>query len=225
MAQPIPGIGKTPGLIDIIITKLMLAKLISMEPFRAKVNTFISTQYDLGVQAAEVQFNMNFVPDDAGKKVVADYVQDNLQTAGDELENRLRGELTRAKIDKASVAQYKKKIREVFKDPKFKTRLKMIIRTEKQRANNYGALDGAKQSGLKIKKYLDVIDDTRTSDICLAEKAKYSKEKPGSKKWKGPIPLEQDFVVKPEGSNKTIRAQAPPFHPNCRTVIRFERIE
>jgi len=202
------------NIIQWIINKVF--NIINLVPFRQNVNTFIDQEYQKGLERAEVQFDMNFVSNDKDVQFLNNYVNDNIQAAGDDLGNSLRGELSRGLQNGESISQLKTRVRTTFNDKKFDNRLKAILRTEKLRANNYGALDGAKQSGLKLKKYLDVIMDDRTSDICKAENRKY-----GTKEQA--IPLDKEFVVKV--NNKTYRSQAPPFHVNCRTILRFVRIK
>jgi len=129
------------------------------------------------------------------------------------MSQELRGEISRSLLNGENTTQLKKRIKDVFKSDKFNARLKTVLRTEALRANNTGALSGAKQSGLDLRKWIEIINDSRTSDICHAEDRKYGNTKKA-------IPLDDEFIV--SVNNKTIRGQAPPFHPNCRSVIRFE---
>jgi len=202
------------NIIDWIVQKLI--KVVNLEPFRDKVSNYISQQYLAGLEKAEIQFNMNFVSNEGEVKFLNQYVNDNLQNHTDAMGENLRGELQRGLLNKETPKQLKQRIKDVFKDKKYSNRLKTVMRTEKLRANNYGALSGARQSGLKLKKYVQIVNDDRTSKICLAENRKYGTKEEA-------IDLDKLFTVKVD--NKTYRAQAPPFHPNCRTVIRFTREE
>ena len=189
---------------------------INVSGMRKKIDGYIRQKYHEGLEDAEVKFDMNFIPDKEKMDFLKDYVDNSMSFHTDALGRDLRGEISRALIDRQTPDELKRRIREVFKEKKYINRLKTVLRTEGLRAGNYGSLDGAKQSGLVLKKYVAVIVDGVTSDICKAENRKYGKEEQA-------IPLEQDFIVSVRG--ETFRAQAPPFHPNCRTVIMFTKVK
>lgn len=205
------------GLVDVIIAKFM--DIMSIKPFQPKVNDFIRQQFMRSLEKMETQLkpSINFVPSEPEINFLNDYVFQNLQSHADEIGNQLRQELQRGMLNKETPEQLKKRINQVFNDTKYTNRLKTVMRTETLRANNAGAYSGAqqaKEAGIILKKYLDITVDNRTSNICLAEHRKYgTKEKA--------IPLDEDFVVKVD--NKTYNAQYPPFHVNCRSVLRFKR--
>jgi len=202
------------NIIDWIINKFI--KIINIEHFKLKVSDFISEEYTKGITNSEIEFNMNFVSNEKEISFLNDYVFNNLKTHTDAMGEALRGELSRGILNKEKISQLKTRIKDVFKDKKYTNRLKTVLRTEKIRANNYGALEGAKQSGLNLRKYIDIVEDENTSSICKKEDKKYGEENQA-------IPLDQEFIIKVD--NKTIRAQSPPFHPNCRSVIRFVKEE
>jgi len=201
------------NIVEEIVNKFK--KIISLDSFRVKVDSFLQAEYKKGLEQAELKFNMNFVPNNQALGFLNKYVNDNLENVADELGSNLRAEISRGILNKENIDQLKVRIKKVFSDDKYYNRLKTVIRTERQRALEMGNIDGATQSGLKLKKYLDVILDDRTSDICRAEAKKYPKE--------NAIHIDQDFVVRV--NNKTIKGQHPPFHPNCRTVLRFVRLD
>lgn len=202
------------NIIQALINKFF--EVINLESFRTKISKYISHEYQKGLESAEVKFNMNFISREEDVKFLNNYVFDSMKVHTDAIGEALRGELQRGIMNKETISQLKKRVQVVFDDSKFTDRLKMVIRTERQRANNYGALEGARQSGLHVKKYIDIVNDSRTSNICLAEHKKYgSKDKA--------IPLDDDFVVRVD--NKIVRAKAPPMHQNCRSVIRFIQVE
>jgi len=202
------------NILDWIVEKLIA--VVNLEPFRQKISRYINQEYMRGIEEAEVKFEMNFIPNNEDVSFLDNYVFDTMKQHTDAIGESLRGELQRGLMNKENVAQLKKRIKDVFKDKKFTDRLKTVMRTEKLRANNYGSLAGAIQSGLPLKKYVDIVRDDVTSKICLEENKEYGKESQA-------ISLDKEFVVRAD--NKTIRAQAPPFHPNCRTVIRFVEVE
>lgn len=203
----------TPEIKTIIDSILAgITKLFTNETFRDKVERYIQQKYDAGLLHAEELFEINFVRNDRELSFLHDYVNGLVGNTLEQINQDLRAELQRAILSGEDVQQIKKRVRDVFRDPKYYNRLTMVLRTEGLRAGNTAAMSGAEQSGLKLKKWLDVVLDDRTSDICHKEHGKYgSKDKA--------IPLDQEFTVKVD--NKTIRGKNPPFHPNCRTVIRF----
>jgi len=189
--------------------------LINLDPFRVKIADLLEKEYTAGLEKVELEFNMNFVPNDKDLKFLTDYVQNNMNFATDELGNTLRQEISRSMLNKEKTTQLKQRIKEVFDEKKYFNRLKTILRTESLRAGNTGALEGAKQTGLNVKKYLDVVVDKNTSPICIEANRKYgTKEKA--------IPLESEFII--SGKKFKVRVQTPPNHPNCRTTLRFTRL-
>ena len=103
------------------------------------------------------------------------------------------------------IAERIKKVMEIAKD-----RAITITRTEGNRANNYGTLDGAIQAPIKLKKWLSTTKDNRISPICDAMGKKYGSPEKA-------IPLDEDFVVEVKG--EIHQGPSPPFHPNCRSVL------
>jgi len=201
------------NIVEEIVNKFK--KVVSLDSFKTKIDSFLQAEYKKGLEQAEIKFNMNFIPNNQNLAFLNKYVNDNIENVADELGKNLRAEISRGILNKENLDQLKTRIKKVFSDDKYYNRLKMVIRTERQRALEMGNMDGASQTGLKLKKYLSVILDDRTSDICRAEAKKYPKE--------NAIDLDKDFVVRV--NNKTIRGQHPPFHVACRSLLRFVRQE
>lgn len=204
---------ETKNIIDWIVNEA--TKIFNITWLKEKISAVMKKQYLDGLEKAEVKFNMNFVPAEKDIELLNTYVFKNFQQHTDEIGEALRQELSRGLLNKENIRQLQVRVANVFDDPKYMNRLKMVLRTEKVRAGNYGQLDGAKQAGLKLKKWVSIVDDDRTSDICLQEDSEYGSPKKA-------IPIDEAFIVHVD--NKTISAQAPPFHPNCRSVIMFERV-
>lgn len=189
--------------------------------FRPAINEAIAEQYTTAIKKLDddLDLTINLVPKTKDLTFLQDYVNDNIQAAADTIANNLRQEIQRGILNGDDTAALSRRVRSLFKEKKYATRLKTILRTETLRANNQGTLEGAKQAqntGLKLEKWLDIIHDDRTSDICIAEHAKYGTPEES-------IPIDEEFIVKV--NNKTIRSQIPPFHVNCRTVLRIKVIE
>lgn len=190
--------------------------LVTMMPFRIKIRNLLRNEYMKGIEKAEVQFNMNFLPDDKEVNFLVDYAYNNMQYHTDQLGNELRKEIQKSIIEKETTSQLKQRIKDVFGSNEYLARLKTVVRTESLRANNKGQVDAAQQLPFKVKKYVDVILDNKTSDICLKENKFY-----GSKEQA--IPVDEPFEVVVHGEKFT--GMQPPFHPNCRSVVRFVREE
>jgi len=190
--------------------------ILNLESLAPELDALTTSKYQDGMEKLGVKLDMNFIPQEDNLRLLQETMVDNIKNQGMEITHNIKGELKRWKLNDESVAQAKTRIREAMKKGKWSHKVKRVVRTETQRANNMGTLDGAKQSGLDLKKWIDITDDKRTSNICKKEHAKY-----GSKE--NAIALDKEFIVKVD--NKTYRAQAPPFHPNCRSVLRIVRVE
>lgn len=211
------------GIIEILTEQV--AKVIDLTPVKQKIEESIRKEYAAGLNKVDAQFkpsvNVVMPPNSVRQlETLYNYTFQNIQAVGDELGQSIRQEMQRGLLNGDNKAQLVTRIKATFKDKKFQNRFKMIIRTETLRANNTAALEGAKQvedsTGVKLKKWLDVTMDDRTTTTCIAEHKKYGTPSEA-------IPLTEEFVY--TWDNKTYRAQESPFHPNCRTVLRFTRAD
>lgn len=202
------------NLIQFIIQQIK--NILNLRGLKPSLDRLIADNYGKGLDDVGQLLDMNFVTQDETLADLQETMMSNIENQGLEISHKVEGELQRWKLNKENVAQAKKRIREAMKTSTWNYKVKRVVRTETSRANNWGTLDGAIQSGLNLRKWVEIIDDDLTSNICRKEHAKY-----GSKEQS--IPLDKEFIVKYE--NKTIRAQAPPFHPNCRSVLRIVRAE
>jgi len=180
------------NIINDLVNKI--SAFLKINIFSGVVNKVIKENYNKGIDLAEEQFNMNFIPDNNKVLFLEKYTFDNIKGMNDEIAEKLRKELSQGLINMESMSQLKSRITKVMDVAE--DRARMIARTETVRANNQGQLDGAKQSGLKLMKKWDAHLDSRTSEVC-----KYLNGKMVSLnakfKWK-----DQVF-------------DAPPAHPNC----------
>ena len=205
------------NIIGDIVNKLV--NFFKLDSFKINIDNFLTKQYTKGIDSAEIRFNMNFKPAE-DISFLKDYAMQNVNDAADQIGKDLRKEISRSILNKENKGELVKKIKTMFNDKKYSDRMKTILRTEGLSANNQGKLDGARQSGLNPKKYLDIVLDNRTSDICKAEGKKYGTPEQA-------IPLEEDFIVtvKIGKKVKTVSGKRPVFHPNCRTTLRFVRTD
>lgn len=93
----------------------------------------------------------------------------------------------------------------------YKKRFETIARTESTRVLSTSAHNKARQIGAK-KKYVQITDDSRTSDISRAMFAKYGGEE-------NAIPFDEEFSVIVRG--KKYGGQKTPFHPSERDLILY----
>jgi len=103
----------------------------------------------------------------------------------------------------------KEEVKNIFNTTE--SRAKSIVRTETNRAESYGKLEGASQSELVLGKSL--VNSNPESDICKKMIAKY-----GDKT----IDLNEKFNVTVNG--KVIEDLSPPFHVNCKTRLITPRL-
>lgn len=218
------------GLLDSIINNV--SEIFTLTPFRGQINDFMRGEYRKGMAKLEGQIkpHINFIPPSDNQRTMENlynYTYQNLQNVADEVGNKLRQNLQRGLLEGNNIDGVKKIVKETLKDTKVTERLKVVIRTEQARANAMGTYEGAQQAqeaGIKLRKWLDVTMDNRSSHICDKDNnPNNAKNKYGDPKKA--IPIDEEFVLKYKQGNKTVtlRQQFPPFHPNCRTVLRIVR--
>lgn len=205
------------NIIGDIVNKLV--NFFKMDAIKIHLDNFLTNQYTKGLEASEVKFNMNFTPSD-DISFLKDYAMQNVNETADQISKDLRKEISRSILNKETKEQLVGKIKNMFNDKKYSNRMKMILRTEGLRSGNLATFDAAHQTGFEVKKWADVIMDDVTSNICKQEHKKYGSPEKA-------IPLDDDFIVtvKVGSKVKTIRTKTFPAHPNCRTVLRLERVE
>lgn len=195
-----------------------LMKVIQSSYFQDKTRAYIQKKYDDGLLKSESTFNLNFVRNDRSLNILQEYVSGRVGNATEQINQDLRAEIQRAMIDGTDLDGLKTRIREMFDKKTYMHRIKTVIRTEGARAMNKAQLDAAAQSGFKVRKYIHVILDGNTSPICKKANKKYGKPEQA-------IELNENFKFSAKVGKKTIHIDqdAPPFHPNCRTSLRFVR--
>jgi len=201
-------------IIDYLVSKF--SKIINLARFKSQINEWVANEYKGGLEVAGIKFDMNFVSNDRELNFLQDYVFNNLEQNTDQIGNDIRQEISRGLLNGETTEVLKKRVKSIFKENKYSNRLKTVLRTEGQRASEAGTYQGAMQSGLDLFKYLDVLEDKNTSEICNKMDTKYGAKHKA-------IPVDEEFSVIVKGD--TIHAQTPPFHPYCRTVTRYARKE
>lgn len=187
------------GLIDALIKKI-----------KAIFQTFISEDYisrvtreayNKGLTDVEEKLTpeLNLTPNDYAIQFLSKYTFDNIKGMNDELGERLRKDLMAGMMAGENSKTLSGRVSSVMDVGR--ARAQAIARTESHRAYNYGAAYGAKQSGLKLKKY--AYNPSPKTDICKH----VTRQKP--------IPMNEQFSYGGESWD------APPFHVNCRSKVLF----
>jgi len=143
-------------------------------------------------------------------------ISDNIKGVTDEMSKRIRLEIRDSILNNETNLQLSKRLDKIFngKNPtrfKYEDRLKLIARTERTNVLNASGLKTAKRIGFKYK-YLDMVNDERTSEISKAFNKKYGTPEQA-------IPINEEFKITLNG--KTYGGQAPSFHPNDRDILRY----
>lgn len=186
----------------------MIARLFNIRVSDDSVKQHIVKAYDTGLEEMELEFNLNFTRDDKKLEMLQDFTLGVIKDLNDEQVTKLKKVIERSVIEQRPLGEVTKDVQSIIDDTK--ERAKMIARTEKNRAQNFGRLNAAMQSDLNVRKWAMVQEDERTSGICKAIHDKYGSEEQA-------IALDANFTVTVDG--KVISQLAPPFHPNCRTRL------
>lgn len=184
------------GIVEELINKMINVLQISIAD--GLVQRTIKEAYNEGLEKAEIQFDMNFVPDPERLKLLTTHTYDNIKGMNDEIAEKLRAEMQRGLLNFESVDSLKKRVKKVM-DIGIE-RARMIARTEYTRAANAGSLDAAKQSGLDLKKKWIAAPGERTCPECGSQHGTI-------------IPIDSLFVY---GDKSYVQ---PPAHPNCRCSL------
>lgn len=187
-----------------------IIKLFNLNISPVIVTSSLLKFYDKGLEQSEIQLNLNFTRDEERFSTLNDYVLGNIKGANEEIREKLRKEITQGVVNLESVPQVRERIMSVMDVSK--ARAQMIARTELNRAEGVGHMDGARQSGLKLKKYVSAKLDSRTSPICQGLDKKY-----GTKEQA--IPLDAKFKF--NGEEWDIN----PFHVNCRSTVLYTQVD
>jgi len=192
-ARSIELANKIADLVEITIDPEMIKDL---------VNDF----YMKGMEEMEIKFNMNFIPNQRRMQELNFSLSESLQKLNDDVQNQVKRTIADGIINYKSTSLIAKELRPLFDNSR--VRAEMIARTESNRAYNMSHVDSIRQTDLKVKKFVSVVLDSRTSPICRHMNATYGTEEKA-------IALDRKF--KYDGKEWDI----PPFHPNCRTRVLF----
>jgi len=110
----------------------------------------VKSNYQKGLDAGEIQFNRNFLPNYETLSFVQKFAFSNVKGLTEELKEQLRKEMSIGLMNREGIAQLKLRIMDVV-DTSI-ARAEMITRTETNRAFNMGHFQSAKDSGLNVYK-------------------------------------------------------------------------
>jgi SPP1 gp7 family putative phage head morphogenesis protein len=188
---------KIKGVEDVI---KKIKDILSVAGLSAITYQIVRNNYLKSWDEAEKAMDKNFVPETHAIDFLSDYTFDNIKGMNEDIENKLKQELSRGYMDGEGVAKLKKRVEKVFDVGK--NRSEMIARSEVTRASNFGKLNAYKKAGEKgTKVWITHIDD-RTSEIC--------KRLDGQE-----VDINDNF----KDSKTGWEGQAPPAHPRCRSGI------
>jgi len=177
---------------------------------KTPVGEFVKEHFIKGMEKSENKYNMNFIPDENKINFIKDYSFDLVNNMTTELKDKLSSSLQRAYMNNLPFSQVKEEVKDMF--DKSDNRVDAIVRTETTRIDNIGQLDGAKQSGLNLKKEVMIVNDNRTTPLCKRMHNKYKDS---------PIGLDKKFKDAQTGQEW----ESPPFHVNCRSGIKTIQVE
>lgn len=219
-----PLTAEQKGILDEVLKRTYL--FFNVENFRDVIYRFVSDYYMRGMDQVGEQADKNFFPNEMQKQFLSETVASLVKDITDQMEKNIRTEIQQGVINQESVEQIGKRIKKILKGRdltittkdgqkrviSWKERIKSIARTESRRSMEVGKFEAMRQSELDVRKYVDIVKDSRSSKVCLEMNAKYGDKKKG-------IAINKEFIVRVHG--KEIRAMFPPFHPNCRTEVRY----
>ena len=162
----------------------------------------VQKSYMDGLEEAEIQFDMNFTPDTKSLNFIQEFSFDNVTKLTNDLKDNLKREVNLGIMNRESTSAIRSRIRDVL-DTTIE-RAEMIQRTELNRANNMGFFEGARDSGLSVKKKWDAQPE-RTSRKGNRVPCVHCEYLDGQV-----VDMNAQFVDD-KGKNFFL----PPHHPNC----------
>jgi len=189
-----------------------LLKGISLSVSSTLIQDTLKHFYDLGLSQMETQFNMDFTREPSSLTNAYDIVAEEIKGLNNTTRGKLKLQLMVGISGQESASEMSARVRKVM-DTSISS-AKRIVVTENNRVFNQAHYDGAVQSGLRLKKYVSVQMDTRTSPICVYMNQKYGTPEKS-------INMDAEFIYPKTG----VTFQLSPFHPNCRTRVLYAQVE
>lgn len=188
-----------------------------IEKFKENIYKSVTKDYlDGGMRVSEATKTKPIPPSSKDINTLTQLILENVKGVTEELSKAIRREIRTSILAKESREDLKKRLDNIFKGDNptrfhYETRLQLIGRTEKARIQNAGSMNTARTIGV-TGKYIDIVEDNRTSEVSKAMKRKYGSEDKA-------IPLDEEFSVIVNG--KTYSGLYPPFMPNDRDMVLY----
>ena len=172
----------------------------------SELSNSLSKNYYIGVESIEKLVNTNIINvSPESLDFIKKYSFDLVKGVNEDLANKLRDTLSRNLMEGGTRRDMAKDIKKIF-DTTIE-RARTIARTETNRAYSVGQLNAAKNSPVKLYKYIITVEDDRRSLLCSRLAKKYPKEKA--------IPVDSKFHDDTTGESWL----TTPFHPNERSIV------
>jgi len=179
-----------------------IKSLLTFEGLKRISDAIINHTFVKGWDEAEKQVDKNLMMNKDAITFIQDYTYNNIKGMTEEIMQDLRQELERGIMSGEGIAKIKERVSKVFDVGE--NRAEMIARTETNRAENQGKLQGFKSSGEKFKKQWNTHFDDRTSEICKRLHNQI-------------VGMNENFKDKQSGWE----GPCPPSHVNCRSSILY----
>ena len=176
--------------------------ILTFEGLKIISDAIINNTFTKGWDSAEKQVNKNLMMNKGAVSFIQDYTFNNIKSMTDEIRTDLRQELERGIMSGEGIAKIKARVSKVFDVGE--NRAEMIARTETNRAENQGKLQGFKSSGEKFKKQWHTHFDDRTSPVCKRLHNQI-------------VGMNENFKDK-QGD---FEGPCPPSHVNCRSSVLY----
>ena len=201
-----------------VVLKDFFKKLLSK--FTKKIELSIESNFTKGSIRVLTMANREDLkpvpPTNKEKELLTGQVYENIQGVNAELSKQIKNAIRNSILEKESNIQTAQRLDEIFKGKtvgsiNYKARLDMIAKTETARIMNAASMKTAKRLGA-TGKYLEIVNDSRTSEQSKLFYAKYG----GKDKA---IPIDEEFTITYKG--KKYGGQYAPFMPNDRDLVFF----
>lgn len=188
------------AIIDDILNKYL--NFIGARDISGIIFDLIRKQYVKGLEEAEVEFNMNFMPNPQDVQFMQKFAFENVQSLTDEVKDKLRKELSLGLMNNESGHKLYKRVSEVM-DMSIE-RAKMITITETNRAQNRGFHQAAKETGIKLYKQWNAQPErvSRAGNLVPCKHCEFLDNQ---------VVGMDDMFTDEQGQKFFL----PPHHPNC----------
>lgn len=188
------------SLIDDILRKYL--PLISVSDIQDEILSLINDNFLSGLEEAEVEFDMNFMPNPDEVEFIKKFAFDNIENLTDDVKNKLRQEISLGLMNNESGHKIYRRVADVM-DMSIE-RAKKIVLTEQNRAQNRGFHQAAKETGLNLKKQWNAQPE-RVSRAGNKVPCTYCEYLDGQT-----VGIDDNFT-----DQKGQKFFLPPHHPNC----------